>query len=392
MQSFRNRLLIGVGILACVAIAATGITSVVGYKPWGVPDVRRDEYDLALAKIRREQAIKNSPRPIASVELLQEPEGLVAANSDVVFTFKLSNLGNRELSLDTNDSMASDLQVQALPEVLQPRSSAEFKVAWTVSADAEGEQVRQLKLKTNDPLNETIDALMTARVATPLAATIKQVSASADPGENAVGKTIIYSQTTDLLALTETESGGRVLVSSKPVADEQLLEKWDAKSAIVLTFRHPPLDRVRKFQDVVTATFLVDDEERTLSFDFSGRFRPAIGFYGPELDVRGGLHLGVVPVGSDTTWSFLARFRGDEVPSSAIIKDVKPDGLKATIEKVDSNPGDYRVTVSVRDNAKPVNFQVMDQGFVEVASSDDPTLSNWLPLHGYIIAAESGSP
>ena len=112
---------------------------------------------------------------------------------------------------------------------------------------------------------------------------------------------------------------------------------------------------------------------------------PAVTFYGPELHRQEGLDIGAIDIDSDRQWSFIARLRGDAASNSAIIKEVQPAELEATIEPLKSRQGDFRVTVRVKAGAKPVNFQADKQGYVIVASETDTAISNWIPLHGALI-------
>ena len=63
MRQLPKRLLAGLAGILCFTTAATALTLVVDYKPFGVPDHRRAEFEQKIADINRRQALLQGPPP-----------------------------------------------------------------------------------------------------------------------------------------------------------------------------------------------------------------------------------------------------------------------------------------------------------------------------------------
>jgi hypothetical protein len=184
----------------------------------------------------------------------------------------------------------------------------------------------------------------------------------------------------------------------EPILDPPLLSRLGAKSAYRILARQPHEEGMKSFEHKLRFKVWSPEKpnvEGALDAKFGGRFLPWIAFYGPDLHSEKGLEIGLVDTlrNNPMSWNLVARYKGEDPPAKLIVKKVVPESLVVSIVPVLSKSSDFRVTVTVPKDASPVEFQGQTQGFIEIASADNPDQSNWLPIRGAIISGKSaGKP
>ncbi len=389
----RNLVALVIG-LGSFLVIGTVIAAVVQYKPYGVPDARRDEYEQILDrintnKLRKAEALKHGG---ARVHLPEEVHdfGIVDPGAiSLEHEFVIENHGTTDLLLERSGSSCKCTVAELEEPVIAPGSSGKVKVIWNAGSELLEEFEQEAWLKTNDPNRDAIILKVSGKIAAPWGVDglmyAKEQSLRGDPMTASV---TLYSQVYDSMLLVETvASSPRVTTSTGPVSSDDL-ELLRAKSGMRLHATYTPSDTRSSFEETVKV-HLADPESgesKWLEVPFSGRFKSSVTFFGPELWKNSGLDLGLVEIGSEKTWSFGVRFRAEDEVKEIFVKGVEPSSLTASVQTIQSVPGTFRVTVRLADDAEPVRF-VGDSkhGYVEVASQEDPDLVGWIPLFGQII-------
>jgi hypothetical protein len=388
MSSFSNRLLILFGGLAGVAVGTSALLAVVEYKPWGVPDSRREEYEELVAKIDRaaetREQYANRSRPIAFAQGPIHDAGLQLPGSTGSHTFQIRNDGSEPLKLNVQDP-ASSLQVSLEPGEVDAGQTANVNVSWTNKG--EGTDFQHLvTITTNDPLTPSIELKVVGKLRAKLIVPETVALADADPAVQTSGSFVVYSQVWNGFEVTDAKSDlANFQWHAEPMsANDPELAGVDATSAWRVRVWTTAMEYGRFAGNLTLKIQPNDATEETRALTLNGRVRPPIVFYSRDIHMADGLDMGTMFSGKEHQFHMLVRVRG-EVDRRIEVLDVQPKELKAELVP-QSSPGNYRLTVTVPADCPLVVFNLPSKhGYVEVGDPDDKQFRNWIPLHGAVV-------
>ncbi|GAA5507234.1 DUF1573 domain-containing protein [Novipirellula caenicola] len=386
---------IAVGFLALTVVfgLAIALGSVTKYKPYGVPDHRRAEYDAILAKLGAEaKAIakaEKSKSPIAKIEQTEFDFGLLDPGTNgAKHDFVIHNDGQDELLLTAAGSSCKCTVAKIEDRIVPPGESRPVTLIWNVGEDVSDQYEQVAIIETNDPRKPTIELTVRGKVRSTWAVnsdTLIHLKGSVDKPIEA--SCVLYSQVFDDFVILETEtSSGAIEVASEPLEPLDL-RSLQGRCGYKLNVKYrSPTDRMGAFQENIRVCVLDTKTTQTEWIDLpvQGTIGKPLIFHGPELDAQG-LDLGTVEVGDPKEWSFFVRFRTETEVTEAIVTDMAPAGLTAVLERVKRVKNTFRVTIKLAEDAKPHRFYFDRQGYIEIANKANPEQSDWMPLSGQII-------
>ncbi len=387
MKPFPKRLLsLFAGIAGC-AVCATALTAVVEYKPWGVPDSRRADFDAKLAAIDRRDALREryatEPRPIAVAPVVRHHVGLQDPATKSSHRFEIRNDGDETLELTVGSSLRCEMTLDQ--SQVAPGESANATVCWTTGSEP-GDFEHSIALKTNDPLNEKIQFKIAGTIKAALLIPESTSFAAADPAQRTEGSFVIDSQIWKDFRIVNATSDLKLFdwyaepmePGDPELIDDQATCGWRVRIwTTAMEYGH--------YSGTVALSIETGDGDVIeRSIDVKGRVRPPIIFHSPEIHMTDGLDLGTRFSGKEYQFHLLVRVRG-ELNRHIEVLDVQPPELKASLA-AQSKEGNYRLTLTIPADCPMVVFNIPEQhGYVEVGDPNDRQFKNWFPIHGAVV-------
>ncbi|EMI22402.1 protein containing DUF1573 [Rhodopirellula maiorica SM1] len=138
---------------------AVAIGAVTKYKPYGVPDHRRAEYDAILAKLSSEaKAIakaEKSKSPVAKITQTEFDFGLLdPGTSGAKHDFVIYNDGQDELLLTAAGSSCKCTVAKIEDRIVPAGESRPVTLIWNVGEDVSDQYEQVAFIETNDPRNQ----------------------------------------------------------------------------------------------------------------------------------------------------------------------------------------------------------------------------------------------
>ncbi|MEM6469325.1 MAG: DUF1573 domain-containing protein [Planctomycetota bacterium] len=379
-----------VGIVAFGALTFVLATSVT-YKPYGVPDLLREDYETRVSEIKQRNRLlsgeveDHEKVPLAQVELTEFDFGRLNPHDTVSHDFIVKNVGLSPLALRVRETSCKCTVGELEDSLLQPGESTKVTMTWNTGMKAEVYE-QSAVLATNDPFNKTITITVRGEIKSELVVPKSVWLGKGDVGSRLRTSFFVSSQLWDGFTIEDVlcdREDFEWYVEPADLNAPKLLE-LDPKSAWKVVFEVPVYEQGQfsgEARLVVNPGTGEPAVERTLSF--GGKTRSPIAFVGPEVDSRNGVDLETQQSDRRHDFSFLARVRGNEHRKIAIL-DHQPPELETAIQPT-GREGDYRVTISIPKGCPAVNFNRDDQhGYVQVGDPDDPTFQNWLPIYGAV--------
>lgn len=408
MNIFTKRFLILVLCGVGTSCGIVGLTSTATYKPYGVPDLLREQWNAKQAAIAAtgfkatqssdrtsgNRAIAADPRAVP-VAVVDEPEfdfGILDAGTSARHAFVIRNAGKAPLSITAADTSCKCTLSETSAEWIAPGATAEVTLTWNTGSSRK--HYRQYAIvRTNDPNHKEIELAVRGEIRTQLGFNTGELAAPAvSPGSRAEAETIVFSQTLDAFEISDVQSqlpGFQFRV--EPVSDA-LLHSLEARSAWKLLVSTNGSLNTGSFVDVVRVSIQSDPRNgKETSFmkeiTFRGNVLPPITFYGSKLYRERGLELGITNAGTELVSYVIVRVRGEHLPKSMEVSQVEPAVLQTDITPLESRPGVYKLTITVPADASQIIFNTeRNHGFVEVRDPENPTVSNRFPVYGAILA------
>lgn len=381
---------------AMVLGSAMAVSSVVAYKPYGVPDHRRQEYDDIIRKLQKQhidlQNSKQSSDAIAVVDNREHDFGFIDAGTEgAKHDFVIRNQGSVPLSLVNAGSSCKCTVAEIHDPVVPPGESRNVTLVWNVGENVTDNYEQKAFIETNDPLHRSIELVVRGKVQSKWAYHGDDLTELAGRhGQPIVANCVIYSQHfSDFIVLETETSVPNIDVTVEPMSDlDRVALQATAGYQLRLEYRSTSQNALNFAELVRVNVFNVESEETAwIEVPIAGKFGKPVVFLGPDLDAATGLNLGTIERGTKQTWFFVARFHGDQEVRDAYIKGVEPKGIVATIDPIEGVRNTFRVTLNLADDAQPQRFSSDKQGYIEVADRAKPELSNWMPLRGEIFTA-----
>lgn len=388
MNQFSKRLsFVGGGVVVFILFTLL-LSQAVTYKPWGVPDSRRDDYDRKLAEMKERDRLKedydNRPKPSVSVLGPQHHFGLVAPGAQLSHSFRVQNDGDAELSLSIHSTSCECLTINLETEKIAPGESANCQVDWKLLSEPETlQQSQRVMLKTNDPFRPSIRLEVASEIKQALVLPESVGFGKHDITEGSTASFVVYSQLLEDLDLKDVVSNDikfEWAAEPEPVDRGDLLGK-EALSAMRVTVVASP-ETYGHYSGNFRLVFgnAVDSDAQV---PFGGSVRPPIGFYGPNVDQRTGVDLGTLESGKQHDFFVTVRSRADASREIEVL-DIEPKELEAELMPTETD-GVYRLRVSVPADCPDLRFNLdQKRGYVQVGDPLMKNYSNWLPVYGAV--------
>jgi len=428
MKSLHSRifiLLLSVGSVSGIILT---LVSSVKYKPYGVHDLMRPQWDAiqlqvaatadaaqaaAIAKRELESRLPGTdvdvpivvPRPMAVTDEIEHDFGTLDPGAQSSYTFTIRNEGTLPLIVTAADTSCKCTVSKASKDVVQPGDHAEVTLTWNTGTSRKF--YRQYALvKTNDPERREIEFAVNGQIKTHVGFDVEgALTAKIDPGTTASATWIVFSQTLSRFSIDAIECqlpGFRY--STEAIHDDELkslhatyglrvraqtdalMDSGQFNETVRVSVR--PIDLSESATgDGSEATDRVDDSPVYRELSFQINVAAPISFYGADLHKDHGLDLGTILQGNEKTTRIMIRVRDKTPPVTMVVKSISPSVLQASVEAVDDKPGNYKLTIKVPENAPQTFFNVDGSlGMIEVADPDRPYFAASFPISGKVLA------
>ncbi|TWT86077.1 Ig-like domain-containing protein [Neorhodopirellula pilleata] len=382
------------GVVVCIAGAGL-MTQTVEYKPDGVKDGERAKYDTILASLREKEKIRyeatQSNAPVARFESTAYDFGLVDPHSTLSKDFIVRNNGGSPLTLEVEQTTCKCTVGNLADSVLLPGQSTNVTMTWNTGFQAEKYEQKAF-VRTNDPLNPTIELAVSGEVKAVLIAPESVGLASTNPKEDSTGRIVLYSQRLDSFSIAGATSdlpGFEWEVAPLSTDAAEVFEERPL-SAMVLNIVARPTKR-GKFTGEVRITVIPGDgsEEIERVVQVTGKVRAPIVFISNDIHQSQGLDLETRDSSREHQFQLLVRSPGAAAEERRLeVLEVEPKELQATLVPL-SRPGNYRLTLTIPKGSPSVMFNRDGKhGYVKVGDPNDEDFSNWFPVLGAIVSVE----
>lgn len=388
MRSFSRRLFSFFAGIAGIGLCTIALTAVVEYKPWGVPDSRRQDYDRLVAGLDERNALhthyEHRARPIVKVQQPTLDFGLQHPGSTLSHRFEIRNDGLETLTLSLASSLP-DCDVSPATTSVAPGESTDLQVTCKIPEEPIAFD-RTVTLHTNDPLEDEILLTVIGKVKARMVVPHSLDLAAADPAQPTDNSFLVYSQVWKEFEITQIESDLPIFAwHAEPVSiTESELDQTHATSAWRVRMQTTMMDYGHYTGRLDLSIRTNDGVTHQHSIALAGRVRPPIIFHSRELHVTDGLDMGTMFSGKPHQAHILVRLRGD-LNRPIEVLDIRPTELKGELQYL-GTPGNYRLTLSISPDCPMVVFNRGDQhGYVSIGDPNDEQFKNWFPIHGAVV-------
>lgn len=393
MSIFAKRLVWFLTGLFTFATVTASLALTVTYKPFGVPDSRRAEYEEKVAELKQRRKLirelAEQARPKAVVDHDVFDFGMINPHETKSHTFQIRNEGSDPLAVELVDTSCKCTVGKLANSVLAPGESTDVTLTWNAGYKAE-EYVQTATLSTNDPLKKSILLTVKGEVKAKFIAPEQIAFNKTDPGKLTKSSFVVFSQMWDDFVIKDVRCDREDFDwHAEPISNnDTALADRDPSSAWRLNL----FTSAHSFEDYAGDLTLVvqpEDGSETLEhkISFTGKVRSPINFYSPDIHKESGLDIGVVESDQDRFFHLVARVRGD-VTRHVEVLDVEPKELSASLEPMKAE-GSYRLTITVPKGCPTLQFNAEQKhGYVQVGDPTNTKFSNWFPLKGAVVNVE----
>ncbi len=393
MRQLPKRLIAGAAGVLGFATVATALTLAVEYKPYGVPDHRRDEYENTISELRhRGQLLKDldsEARPRAVVLEPSHDFGMMNPHTTATHSFVVKNEGQHPLALEVQGTSCKCTAGSLQQSLLAPGEQSTVTLTWNTGYQAD-EYVQTATVLTNDPLAKTITLSVSGVVRAELIAPKSVEFKASNRAEITEASFVVFSQLWDDFEVLDAECELDGFQWHAEPIDTTAAELFDKEARSAWRMRvFAASETFGKFEGELKLTIRPSNGGETVTrlLDCVGHVRAPIGFSSPDLHREQGLDMGTLVAGQEHRFPLIVRCRGD-VTRDLEVLDVKPEGLSTSLEPL-SKPGSYRLTVTVPADCPSLIFNADQQhGYVQVGDPRDPSFSNWFPMYGAVVTVK----
>ncbi len=391
MQSLSKRLSFSMATIFGILLVSTALASIVVYKPYGVKESQRGEYEQILSDIRLKSEIMNAKAvgdlPTAVIAHSTFDFGYMSPHSTNTHFFKIENHGRGPLALQVLETSCKCTTGKLTNEIVQPGEYSELDVTWNTGQPGE-QYLQTVRLKSNDLALEEIELTIRGEVFSELVVPDSIAFPKSDLGSEVTAEFLVHSQVYENLSVVSLDSSlPEFEWTAQPASDkESELLHSTTKSAVKIRVTCKPTRR-GSFDDTIEIALINDSGEIIeRSITCSGRVRASISFYADEIYIGDGLHMGTLNSGKAHEFAIVVR--ADEKDRQLEVLRIEPPELRATIRPL-GKTGAHRLALIVPDDCPTVIFNLdKKRGYVEIGDPNDKSYSNWLPIYGAVARPE----
>jgi hypothetical protein len=446
---FLRRMMFFSGGLAALALVVGALVAVVKLQPYGVPEPLRPAYQKRVDAIRKadEASRTGDLASVPRAEIVGQSKhdfGLMDPRSEAQHTFLIKNIGGGELILEAGPTTCKCTLSQVSAKALKPGETGEVTLTWASTGKQRKSFTQTAIVRTNDPTQAELQLQVSGRIRSLLAVDPPELNfAGTDPGKPRSTKVVVYSQAwsefgIDLVEPSD-ELSDALTWQVEPLAPEKLT-KFDAKMGYLVTVTlnsdaingyfngalrlHviPPQpiepsegdenaseateqsdvqnevlirDRIDEVfaakratnDEAASSREQLDDQGRLVrELVVRGNILDRISIYGPGLDERAGLTLGVVDTTEGCESKLIVKVRGNRQPAFMRVGKVYPEYLDASIEPMGDREGYYTLKVRVPKGVPVDLFNADDHhGYVSIETDLSETGQRVLPVFGAVV-------
>lgn len=394
MSLFAKKLLLTVCGLAVAAGSAGALATIASYKPFGVHDLQRAEYEAILQKLDERDRLSSVPKPVSKVISTAHPGQVCKPGESVVSRLVVRNAGDVPLYLSLPKTPSTSITLkESSPITIPPGDSTELNFEWVVPKREEELAGMRARLVTNDPLTPMLTLEASCRLASRFAASEEPLEVAQPFGTSGSTTLFVYSQVHSDITISKIDADPQLVVSFEPELDETLLGSNEATSGLSIKIMTPIglKPGITRTQIRLTVASSETNDSEEIVVPFAWKVTAPFAFFSDALDARTGLRLGVIPLGSTQSWTLFAR-SATAVSEEDLRVEVQPDSLAVAVSRTRKDSNDFKITISLKPDAKPIEFQGATKGYIKLSLASNPAAINVLPLRGVIITPARNGP
>lgn len=376
--------------IALTGVASAALSLAVRYKPYGVPDHRRIEYEQKVTEQQRRhrlvEELADDAKPMAVIKNRIHDFGMLDPHTTTSHAFDVSNEGQHPLTLSVSQTSCKCTVGKLDQEIVMPGETTKVTLTWNTGYQTDHYE-QTATLTTNDPLQRSISLKVQGEIRAELIAPAHVNFPRADIGQLVETDFLVHSQLWNDFTIKEISSDLQAFMwSVEPVfledpelGDHEAKSAWRIKIAAVGS-------RAGEIAGTLTLTVVPDNggDPLTRTLSASGKVRAPVNFYSNDIHKTEGLDIGTLVSGKEYLFHVVVRSRGD-VARNLEVLDIKPDQLQTSLEPL-SQEGSYRLTIRVPADCPRATFNSPQKhGYVQVGDPQDKSFSNWFPLHGAVV-------
>lgn len=388
-----SRVFAVVGIVAIGMLLAAFLTTQVQNKPWGVSDLQRQQYDATIRRLTLANSVVSGENtidvPALKVSKTKATVDGVVSGERIEHAFQITNEGSDTLTLEVDvDQFAEepevDLEWELSDRRVQPMSTTTLRMAWNAD-QVEANQRRQLRLKTNDPLQPKVLFAVVATVSRPLLTPDVVSVGKVDKGESFTAVLSIASETTEELGVLGIECGlTKFDWTVMPIAGRSRPPEFAKAKHLTQVMIQGTKEEFGSFEEQAELQLLFNGEPIKRTFNISGIVKAPITFIHPEMHQSDGLSIGTVSSKEDVEVSVAVRHRGE--PSRRLeVLDFEPKFLDVSIEPGELGFQSSRLVIRIPKNTPTQSFdREGHHGYVHIGDPSEEGFSGWFSLYGAV--------
>ncbi|MEZ6091515.1 MAG: DUF1573 domain-containing protein [Pirellulaceae bacterium] len=422
---FLRRVVIATVVFIPIATSMLALAMTVTYKPFGVPDLKREAYEQKIADIHaaNEALAKgdDATLPKAVVPESVHDFGMMDPLCEAMHSFDIRNEGDAPLVLTGGSTSCKCTLMEGGTQVIDPGESSKVTLFWN-SGRKQDYYEQNASIRANDPLMPEINLKIRGKVRFEVGTSVDEVNfVNLQPDGEGTFELDVFSQLFYEFDIQKIQSTLEDLVWTVEPLDAETLRKRQARSGFRLHLRMPTKNVDTLFSGVLR--LWIDRPEQPLAsvntdlgnaestsdrpipesdggdpldaesdtesilreIPVRGRIPRRLVLFGEDLNTESGLQMGIMPSGKPYEKRLVLRCRGEKQPEVLKIGNVEPEIVSAKLEPM-QREGYYTVIVSIPENAPMTIFNTpQSQGRLEIESDVLPSGKMVVPLIGAIV-------
>ena len=391
MSPSSKRTLLITGSLAAMITVASGVSLSVQYKPYGVPDVRRAEYERKIADLKeREYLFQNADKFSEAIAYMPDTThdfGMMDPHGTASHQFEIHNKGSAPLALKMGTTTCKCTAGKLGSSLLQPGEQTTVELTWNAGYKVD-EYEQSAILKTNDPTLPEIEIKVKGEIKGELLSPESITFPQSNVAATTQASFIVFSQVWTNFVVENIEFGAEDFTWFAEPLDEHDPRLADKHSAYAMEIHviTTPLEQ-GSFSGNMELVIRSQDSTKTLArtVSYSGKTRSPISFYSRDIHFQDGLDIGTLTNNKAHHFNLVVRTNGDTSRKIEVL-DIEPKIISAKLTPLKTR-GNFRLSLEIPQDSPTTIFNMAEKhGYVQVGDpSDKKHFSNWFPIHGAVV-------